>query len=31
MLENAFLWMLNGALRGSLLLVYIMAFRLLVR
>jgi beta-lactamase regulating signal transducer with metallopeptidase domain len=31
MLENAFLWMLNCTLRGSLLLVYIMAFRLLVR
>ena len=31
MLETAFLWMLNGTLRGSLLLLYIMAFRLLVR
>lgn len=31
MLETAFLWMLNCTLRGSLLLVYIMAFRLLVR
>jgi beta-lactamase regulating signal transducer with metallopeptidase domain len=31
MVENAFLWMLNGTLRGSLLLLYIMAFRLLVR
>ena len=31
MLENAFLWMLNSTLRGSLLLIYIMAFRLLVR
>ena len=31
MLEAAFLWMLNCTLRGSLLLLYIMAFRLLVR
>ncbi len=31
MLETAFLWMLNCTLRGSLLLLYIMAFRLLVR
>lgn len=31
MLEDAFLWMLNCTLRGSLLLLYIMGFRLLVR